>query len=77
MVCAQLVAFDRISQCRQECRRRLRLKEKTLASGKPVSNGDIRHIANARDLPNGDIIYMNGGDHVKKLSKVSEESYFG
>ena len=77
MVCAQLLAFDRISQCREEGRRRLRLKEKLLASGKPILNGDIRHIASARDLTNGDRIYMNGGDHVKKWSKVSEESYFG
>ena len=77
MVCAQLFAYDRISQCREEGRRRLRLKEKTLASGKPVSNGDIRHTASARDLSHGDRIYINGGDHVKTLSKVPEESYFG
>lgn len=77
MVCAQLVAFGRISQCREESRRRMRLKEKMLASAKPSLNGDLRHIANTKDLPNGDRIYMNGGDHAMKLSRVSEESYFG
>lgn len=76
MVCAQLVAFGRISQCREEGRRRMKLKEKVLASAKPALNGDLRHIASARDLPNGDGIQMNGGEYVKKLSRVSEESYF-
>ena len=74
MVCAQLVAFDRISQCREEGRRRMRLKEKLLASAKPALNGDLRHIASAGDLPNGDRVYMNGGVFVKKLSRVSDDS---
>lgn len=77
MVCAQLVAFDRISHCREEGRRRMRVKEKMLASGKTALNGDIRHLVSVRDLPNGDRIYMNGGDYVKKFPKGSEESYFG
>lgn len=77
MVCAQLVAFGRINQCREEGRRRkMRLKEKMSANAKPALNGDSRHIAGVRDLPNGDRIYMNGGDYLKKLSRVSEESYF-
>ena len=77
MVCAQLVAFGRISQCREESRRRIRLKEIRLPSQRPALNGDIRHVTGTKDLLNGDGIHMNGGEHSKKLSGVSDESYFG
>lgn len=77
MVCAQLVAFGRISQCREEGRRRMKLKEMVLAGPRPALNGDSRHITGARELPNGDGIHMNGVEYSKKSSGASEESYFG
>ena len=77
MVCAQLVAFGRISQCREEGRRRMKLKEMVLAGSRPALNGDSRHITGARELPNGDGIHMNGVEYFKKSSGASEESYFG
>lgn len=76
MVCAQLVAFGRISQCREEGRQRMRLKEIALASTRPAMNGDTRHVIGERELANGDGIHMNGGEDWRKLSGVSEESYF-
>lgn len=76
MVCAQLVAIGRISHCREEDRRRMRLKEILAASQRPMLNGESRHIVGTRDPPNGDGKYVNGGEYYNKLSGVSEESYF-
>lgn len=55
----------------------MKLKEMVLAGPRPALNGDSRHSAGARELPNGDGIHMNGGEYFKKPPGGSEESYFG
>ncbi len=76
MVCAQMVAFGRISQCREEGRRRMRLKEIASASKRQAQNGHSRQSTGERSLVNGDEKHINGAEYLKKLSGVSEESYF-
>lgn len=92
MVCAQLMAFGRVSQCREEGRERRRVKEElALNNGKPLQNlnGDVKHVKGRVDLPNGLVSHVNGGkdppvrfaNHLngaglRKLSAIREESYF-
>lgn len=90
MVCAQLMAFGRVSQCREEGRERRRIKEElALKNNKLLQNGDAKHVKPGRDLPNGHGSHMTGGkdppdryaNHmngagIRKMSAIREESYF-
>lgn len=91
MVCAQLMAFGRVSQCREEGRERTRIKEElALANGKTGLNGYAKPVREAKDLPNGPsshvnggreplnglVKHLNGGPGLRKLSAIREESYF-
>ena len=77
MVLAQLMAFGRVSQCREEGRERKRLKEaRKLAIGTPqLINGEAKHAMGGRDPPNGYGRHVNGAG-LRKLSAIREESYF-
>lgn len=79
MVLAQLMAFGRVSQCREEKRERKRLKEeRILANGTSqlLMNGEAKHALGGKDPPNGYGRHVNGGAGLRKLSAVREESYF-
>ena len=90
MVCAQLMAFGRVSQCREEGRERRRIKEElALNSSRLLQNGEAKHVKAGLELPNGRANHVLGGkdpldrfaNHVngvgiRKLSAIREESYF-
>ena len=90
MVCAQLMAFGRVSQCREERRERRRIKEElALKKRRILQNGEAKHVKSASELPNGLGNHVIGGkdppdrfaNHVngvgiRKLSAIREESYF-
>ena len=91
MVCAQLMAFGRVSQCREEGRERKRLKEELAIAKGPVLNGEAKHVKAGRDLPKGPMDHVIGGKdppkglrrHLNGVRKISvvreeyfEESYF-
>ena len=77
MVCAQLVAFGRVSQFREEHRERKRTKERAAAKTGPTVNGDAGYKKYGKDPPNGYEKQINGGHDSRKLSIVHEETYFG
>lgn len=90
MVCAQLMAFGRVSQCREEGRERKRLKEElALTNGKTVLNGETKNVKSGKDLPNGPTNHVTGGKDppngfrkhwngagLRKIPVVRKESYF-
>lgn len=90
MVCAQLMAFGRVSQCREEGRERRRIKEElALKPSRPLLNGDSKYVNGRTDLSNGFANHVSGGKDppnrlannmngagVRKLSAIREESYF-
>lgn len=90
MVCAQLMAFGRVSRCREQGRERRRIKEElALANSRPLLNGDTKHVKGRTDVPNGLANHVSGGkdppdrfaNHMngsglRKLSAIREESYF-
>lgn len=76
MVCAQLVAFGRVSQRREEGREKKRVKESAATNTWPAMNGDARDGKFGKGLPNGYGKHMNGGQALRKLSTVREETYF-
>lgn len=77
MVLAQLMAFGRVSQCREEVRERKRLKEeRILANGtSQLMNGEAKHAMGGKDPPNGYGRHVHGAG-LRKLSAIREESYF-
>lgn len=77
MVLAQLMAFGRVSQCREEGREKKRLKEeRILANGtSKLMNGEAKHALGGKDPPNGYGKHANGAG-LRKLSAIREESYF-
>ena len=90
MVCAQLMAFGRVSQCREEGRERRRIKEElALNNSRLLQNGDAKHVKSALELPNGLVHHVIvrkdppdrfanhvNGVGIQKLSAIREESYF-
>lgn len=78
MVLAQLMAFGRVSQCREEGRERKRLKEeRILANGtSQLMNGEAKHALGGKDPPNGYGRHVVNGAGLRKLSAIHEESYF-
>lgn len=75
MVCAQLVAFGRVSQFREEHRERKRIKERAAAKTRMMDD-DAAYGRNGKYPPNGYERHMNGGQDSRKLSIVHEETYF-
>ena len=77
MVLAQLMAFGRVSQCREEGREKKRLKEEhILANGTlQLMNGEAKHTIGGKHPPNGYGRHVNGAV-LRKLSAIREESYF-
>ncbi len=77
MVLAQLMAFGRVSQCREEGRERRRIKEELMLAngGPPLLNGDAKHAKGGKDPPNRFGKHVNGSG-LRKLSAIREESYF-
>lgn len=92
MVCAQLMAFGRVSQCREEGRERRRIKEELALNNSrpPLLNGDAKHVkGGGMELPNGLANHVSGrkdppdrfanhvnGSGLRKMSAIREESYF-
>lgn len=78
MVLAQLMAFGRVSQCREEGRERKRLKEeRILANGtSQLMNGETKHALGGKDPSNGYGRHGFNGAGLRKLSAIREESYF-
>lgn len=76
MVFVQLVVYGRISQLREEYRKRRRVKEHAAVSAKPSINGDSGVDRVGNDLLNGYGKHMDNGQEVRKLSTVLEETYF-
>lgn len=76
MVFAQLVAYGRISQFREEDRKRRRVKEDAAVSAKLSMNGDPGVDRGGNDPLNGYGKCLDNGQEVRKLSVVLEETYF-
>ena len=65
MVCAQLVAFGRVSQSREEIRARRELKREREREERRRARMHEEQEGNEESLENGDARHVNGNGHCK------------